>query len=335
MWSERKGAVWVLGQYVKHHRKSLGLMALFAVLFLVVLALYSLPLEAVLYWVVLCLFFGGVAVGIDFYHYLKRHRELLRLRKEITLGVLLPEPNNLIEWDYTALIDILNREKLKITQDSEQRAKEMADYYTLWAHQIKTPIAALRLLMQARQDCSEMGFQLFKIEQYVEMVLQYMRFESDYTDYRFKKQDLGGIVRQAARKFAPMFVGKRLALHLGESWGKVVTDEKWICFVIEQILSNAVKYTEEGSVSIYMEEGNALVIADTGIGIARRTCRELGSRALPAATAEKARALLGWAIPLQADFAKAVSPDGDCLRARQGHDGENRFSGRGSLILHD
>lgn len=298
MWSERKGAVWVLGQYVKHHRKSLGLMALFAVLFLVVLALYSLPLEAVLYWVVLCLFFGGVAVGIDFYHYLKRHRELLRLRKEITLGVLLPEPNNLIERDYTALIDILNREKLKIAQDSEQRAKEMADYYTLWAHQIKTPIAALRLLMQARQDCGEMGFQLFKIEQYVEMVLQYMRFESDYTDYRFKKQDLGGIVRQAARKFAPMFVGKRLALHLGESWGKVVTDEKWIGFVIEQILSNAVKYTEEGSVSIYMEEGNALVIADTGIGIAPEDLPRIGQQSFTGCNGREGKGSTGLGLYL-------------------------------------
>lgn len=265
---KRERAWKIFGKYIGHHKKTLGLLALFGILFFVILYLYKLPQEAVLYWGVLCLFFGGIGVGIDFRFYLKRHRELVRLQREITLGVDLPAPRNVIEEDYTALINILSDQRIDIENKSQEKAKEMADYYTLWAHQIKTPIAALRLLLKAREDGDALYPELFKIEQYVEMVLQYLRFESVTTDYCFKRQDLGKIVRQAAKKFAPLFVSKRIGLRLGDLDAKVLTDEKWLSFVIEQILSNALKYTQKGSISIFLEGDSTLVIQDTGIGIA-------------------------------------------------------------------
>ena len=148
----------------------------------------------------------------------------------------------------------------------------MIDYYTLWAHQIKTPIAAMRLLLQSENSCQskdELTMELFKIEQYVEMVLQYLRLGSDSTDFVIRKQPLDDIVREAVKKYSTTFIKKKISLEYRQTDAVVISDEKWLSFVIEQILSNALKYTYSGKISIYLDENlpNTLVIEDTGIGI--------------------------------------------------------------------
>ena len=146
----------------------------------------------------------------------------------------------------------------------------MTAYYTLWAHQIKTPIAAMRLTLQnedtptSRRLTAELG----RIERYVEMVLAYLRLDADSTDYVLRESDLDPIVRGAVKKFSGEFIARRLALDLQPTGLRVLTDEKWLSFVLEQLISNALKYTPEGRVSIFMEAPATLCIADTGIGIA-------------------------------------------------------------------
>ena len=119
----------------------------------------------------------------------------------------------------------------------------------------------------------EISDQLFKIEQYVEMVLCYLRLDGG-SDYVVKPCSLDEIIRQAVRKYAPQFIGAKNRLIYEGTDITVVTDEKWLCFIVEQILSNALKYTENGEIRIEankegLPEGHAaLVISDTGIGIA-------------------------------------------------------------------
>ena len=114
---------------------------------------------------------------------------------------------------------------------------------------------------------AELQSQLFQIERYVEMVLVYLRMGSESTDYVIKQCDLGEVVRQALHKYAPMFIRKKISLQFSAPSLCVLTDEKWLGFCVEQILSNAVKYTPQGgSVSIF-EQGNSLVVQDNGIGI--------------------------------------------------------------------
>ena len=138
------------------------------------------------------------------------------------------------------------------------------------SHQIKTPIAAMRLIFQGdgTDQYHELQAQLFKIEQYVEMVMVYLRVGSDRTDFLLKEYELEGMVKQAVRKYASMFIRKKISVRLGQLKGKVLTDEKWLCFVIEQVISNAIKYTKDGYISIDSENETTLVIQDAGIGIA-------------------------------------------------------------------
>lgn len=158
----------------------------------------------------------------------------------------------------------------------------MADYYTMWIHQIKTPIAAMRLLLEDRADGTgllagqQAAEELFKIEQYAEMALCYARLDSLSSDLLFKKYNVYGILKQAVKKYAVLFIGSGLSFSMEEFAVQAVTDEKWLAFVLEQILSNAIKYTKKGGISIYgadcagdrLEgEVSYLVIEDSGIGI--------------------------------------------------------------------
>ena len=98
------------------------------------------------------------------------------------------------------------------------------------------------------------------------MVLAYLRMRSIDTDYVFEVYELDDLIRQAIRKFSTEFIRKKLQIQFDETHIKVLTDEKWLVFVLEQLLSNAIKYTDQGYVHIYGND-NTLYIEDTGIGI--------------------------------------------------------------------
>lgn len=122
-----------------------------------------------------------------------------------------------------------------------------------------------------------MSAELFRIEQYVEMVLSYQRLGSDTVDLVLRRVELDRVLRGCVRKFAGLFIMKKLPLELEETQLEVLTDEKWLAFVIEQLLSNALKYTREGRIHIYAE-GRSLIIEDTGTGIAPEDLPRLGER---------------------------------------------------------
>ena len=147
--------------------------------------------------------------------------------------------------------------------------QDMLDYYTLWAHQIKTPIASMRLCLQQEDtpQARRLLQELSRAEQYVEMVMVYLRLNGG-SDLVLRECQLDGIVRRAVRRFAGEFIGRKLKLCYEPLNVSCVTDEKWLLFVIEQVLSNSLKYTRAGSITIELEAPKTLVIRDTGIGVA-------------------------------------------------------------------
>lgn len=270
--SNEEGTFKLLNSYLVLHAKEIFLFILFSAVFAVVFYLYQLPVEPVLYACVLCFFVGLISLAIGFYGYFKKIILLRDLHKRITLSLdEMPVTKNLLEQEYTNLLYIVNEDKINGITAMDNEKRDLVDYYTLWAHQIKTPIAAMRLLLQSEEYINNdaLSMELFKIEQYVEMVLQYIRLDSSSSDFVIKEYDLDNIVKQAVRKYAKIFVHKKINLDFTELNCMVLTDEKWMVFVIEQILSNSLKYTNMGKISIYMENNKSkvLVIEDTGIGI--------------------------------------------------------------------
>ena len=259
--------------FLSYLRARLGILAISAAFFAVFALLSRLggmAEENVLYAGLLCALVLLCAGAPDYLRFRRHHallRELAARRPADCTG--LPEPDTLPEADYQALARALEAEKARAVSDSDQHLRDREAYYTLWAHQIKTPISAMRLLLQqsGAPEVPELSQELFRVEQYVDMALQYLRLESDQSDYVIGRYSLDGIVRQAVRRYAPQFIRKKLSLDYEPCTALVLTDEKWLLFVVEQVLSNALKYTNTGKITIREAPGPALVIADTGIGI--------------------------------------------------------------------
>ena len=259
----------LLKEYLKRHAKLLILFPLVTLIFACVFYLYTLEVEAVWYAALLSLLVIVTITFYDLWRYYKKHKVLEQLKKGIVNGTEeLPQASDLLEKDYQELLRILYANKIELISQADRKQTEMTEYLTMWAHQIKTPIAAMQLLLQAQRD-TELTTELFKTEQYVDMIMQYFRMDYINQDLSLQYYDLSDIIKQVLRKYSKLFILKKISLNFKEPNCKVLTDEKWLTFVIEQILSNALKYTQEGSISIYMEQGadSVLVIEDTGIGI--------------------------------------------------------------------
>ena len=181
----------------------------------------------------------------------------------------LPPPESLAEEDYRAQLLHLRQLCTELQSAADNRYRDAIEYYTTWAHQIKTPIASMRLALQGEDTAlfRRLLSDLSRTEQYVEMVMAFLRLEDAPGDYVFREVALDEVLRQALRRFSAEFIDRRLRLDYTPTGLTVLTDEKWLCFVLEQLLSNALKYTREGSITVELAGERVLAIRDTGIGI--------------------------------------------------------------------
>lgn len=257
--------------YLKQRFKLIGLFLLFAAIYMLIFTLYGLPMGATLYPLGLCLAIGLIVLVWDYRQVSRQHKMLFAIQSMTdAVTIALPAADRIADRDYRRIIDLLCQAQSQLESDMTLRYQEMLDYYTVWVHQIKTPIASMRLNLQNEDTplARQLSLDLARIEQYVEMVLTFLRLDSDSTDYVIRAHELDPIVRQAVRKFAGEFIARKLRLVYDPMDAAVITDDKWLSFVVEQVLSNALKYTPAGSIHIYLEAPKTLCIQDTGIGIA-------------------------------------------------------------------
>lgn len=179
--------------------------AAFSGIYAAVYLLYHEPLEPVLYAGLLTAALGA-GIGVrDFLKYRRRHMALRCQIEaaEVTLDRL-PEAGDLLERDYQKLAAALSQRNAALVSEADSRLSERMDYYTLWTHQIKTPIAAMRLLLQEEEThTGELEQELFKIEQYADMALQYQRLESLSSDLQLESCSLDGFSARRSRKWPP------------------------------------------------------------------------------------------------------------------------------------
>ena len=247
--------------YLKSRLKVLVLLVVVEGIFVSSYFLFDLPAVTVLYPLVLSSVAILLAGVIDFLIVFNKHGRLKRND--------LPQASGPLEKDYQEIINKLKEEQEYSRQKTTSDFNNMVEYYTVWAHQIKTPIASMRLQIQSVDSdlARRLDGDLNRIEAYVEMVLTFLRLDSDSTDYVIRKIDLDAVIKPAIRKFARDFISKKLTMDFKPTEYKVLSDDKWLSFVIEQVLSNAVKYTKKGGIKVYMDEPGILCIEDTGIGI--------------------------------------------------------------------
>lgn len=231
-------------------------------------------LEDLAYLLILELFVLGVIMTVDLIHYKARVKQVEDLLKrpvvEQSYNV---EAKDILEERYVDLIHAQEKSRVDTENMSAKSSKDMEQYYNIWVHQIKTPISGMNVLLQSMEPTEEVGElqnQLFSVEQYVDMALQYQKIKSTTNDFSFAEIPLNKVIRENIRKYARLFIAKKLAVRYEETALRVLTDEKWISFVLGQIITNAVKYSDKGSITISAcedERNTYLSVKDEGIGI--------------------------------------------------------------------
>ena len=250
-----------LKSYLYSRRFFLALLILllgFILLFAFVFDAYRSLLE---YVALLLAFLSFLFIGADAWTAFKSYRSQklqASAQAQTPLEKLLQERVEELEYE--------QKNQLLVEQE---KYNDLLDYYTLWVHQVKTPIAASSLLigdLKDKEAKSQLEQELFKIESYVHLVLQYLRLESFHDDLVLKQENLADLVREVVKKYALFFIQQGLSLNLHDLDHTIVTDKKWFLVILEQVLSNSLTYTKEGSIEIYFHE-DRLYIKDTGLGI--------------------------------------------------------------------
>lgn len=261
------------GSFLYSRRRIIAVILTIIAVFVAFMLLYGVPLSAMLYALIISAVVTGAAAVGDLIRYRRKCRVLSQLESEILLTLEhLPETDNDIEGAYQDLLETLFLEKNALQTAADKRYDNATEYFTMWAHQIKTPITAMSLALQSgdHPEAEEFSEYLRRIEQYVEMALYYIHLDNDESDLVIRTHSLDGMIRQALRKFSAQFIRRKLTLVYEPVGIDVLTDEKLFLFVIEQLISNSLKYTKRGSIEITLETPGepVLLIRDTGIGIA-------------------------------------------------------------------
>lgn len=268
--------------YIISKKKSFLMVLVCSAIFAFTFWMYGVTVAAVLYPALVCMVMMAAAFAVmacSEYGKWKNMQEILQRAvgddsefvKILDTAEIRKQVNTTdeIENELLEIIERLKNGGMRLNDSMNMKYSDMVDYYTMWVHQIKTPIASMHLILQKEdsEDSRRLRAELFRVEQYVQMVLCFLRLDSDFTDYVIKEYRVDDIIRPAVRRLAPQFIMKKLSLEYEQTDEVALTDEKWLSFVVEQVLSNAVKYTSAGSISIKCD-GDRLVISDTGIGIA-------------------------------------------------------------------
>ncbi|MFS9016809.1 sensor histidine kinase [Streptococcus cristatus] len=251
--------------FLKHHLYSRRFILLLLLIVFSIMGMFAFIFEdgrsLLEYQLLLAFLLTSFFLGMDLASAYKEYRNQLFYasgRPQTALEVLLFEKLALLEMD-----------KKNHAIEEREKLNDLMDYYTLWAHQIKTPIAASSLLVGEIEDKkvkNQLEQELFKIESYVNIVLQYLRLESFHEDLVLKKENVEDLVKEIVKKYAIFFIQKGLSLNLHDLDRTIITDRKWFVVILEQVLSNSLKYTSQGGIEIYFQE-DTLYIKDSGLGI--------------------------------------------------------------------
>lgn len=163
---------------------------------------------------------------------------------------------------------LIENRQLKNTIDIER--KDLEEYFLLWVHQIKTPITVSDLILQKEKTpyTCQLKEQMFYIREYTNMAINYMKLKDRQADMDIAEVEIDQLLKSLLRKYSGLFIDKNISLDYQPIDTKIITDAKWATILIEQILANALKYTNSGKITLSFDrDKNALKVKDTGIGI--------------------------------------------------------------------
>lgn len=233
------------------------------ILILLISTWFGISKNYILYIILISIFMFAVNIVISFVKYKKLIDEI----NQWSTDLLTKEPEVFKNTNFSKRIINLEKENREMESAFELKMKDFKEYISIWTHQIKTPLFSLDLILNDHPiDSNAAKNEVFEIEEYIDNLLSYMRLESLSTDFVFEEVSLDALVSSSIKKYSKVFIRRKNKVDFKASGLIIATDKKWFSLILDQILSNANKYTHNGCISIYIE-GTNLVIKDTGIGI--------------------------------------------------------------------
>ncbi|MGK4468469.1 sensor histidine kinase [Mammaliicoccus sciuri] len=207
--------------------------------------------------------------------YLELKHLILNKDRDIVVDMIKPQNNK--QQIVINLLNVINDKHSIYLQKLYDEKRDQQEFIISWIHEVKTPISASRLLLENSQDKSNDWLvnktedELDKIEGYIEKILYHSRIDSFSKDYFITEVNLDKIIRNSIKKYSKLFIDKNISIEIDEIEKYVQSDNKWLLFIIDQFISNSLKYTNSnGKIVISFEDDNQekrLIIKDNGVGI--------------------------------------------------------------------
>ena len=251
-----------MSKFIRIKAHSLVIFIIFFVLMIFSIS-FGIDRNYIYYILILATFLFVSSLVISYIKFKKAYKEITMWTNDFT-----SRPNFLIKKSkiYENIMTIYEKNK-DMENSFEDKMRVFKEYVSMWAHQIKTPLFSLDLILNDHPiDDHAAKAELFAIEEYIETLLSYTRLESLSTDFVFEEVSLDELISSSIKKYSKVFIRKKNKVDFKPTGLRLTTDKKWFAFILDQILSNSNKYTQDGTISFYME-GTKLIIEDTGIGI--------------------------------------------------------------------
>lgn len=202
---------------------------------------------------------------------------LENLDKKYLLPEVIDDANFMVGEELNYILKVLSRDMHENVKYYKNIQEEYREYIEMWVHEIKTPIASSKLLIENNNNeiTRKIDIQMDRIENFVEQVLYYSRSDEVGKDYIIKKIELSQVVKNVIKKNQRDFISKKISLQLENIDEIIYSDTKWVEFILNQIIGNAIKYSKgkEDKIIIKAKKlGNAVVLTvqDNGVGITEK-----------------------------------------------------------------
>lgn len=263
--------------------RSLYLCINLIIFILVALLMYYANVEINIIFLIFCIWFLPLFIYMiidyikykTYFHKLKNTIE--NLDKKYLLPEVMKEPNNIMEEEMNYIIKELGKDMHEHVKHYRNVQEDYREYIEMWVHEIKTPIASSKLLIENNYNdvTRKIHIQINRIENFVEQVLYYSRSDEVGKDYIIKDVQLSNVVKNVIKKNQRDFIDKKISLQLEHIEDTVYSDPKWIEFILNQIIVNAIKYSKgkEDKIKIESKKENSsviLTVEDSGVGIIDR-----------------------------------------------------------------
>lgn len=268
-----------LSRYLKDKLYFIILFNTFLSLIILLLVGFKVSLELIIVIISLLVIFAILVLIIEYLKKRSFYNEFVnivdKLDKKYLVIEMLNSPNfQEGEILYNELFEI-NKSMLENIKNYEISMNDFKDYIEMWIHEVKIPLSSLILMIHNNKNniSSKMVDQVNRLDNYVDQVLFYVRAENAEKDYLIKKTELNKVINKIALKNKDYILENNICFSVLDCEKKVLTDSKWLEFIIDQIINNSIKYKRDiasSFIKIYTEENNEeirLIIYDNGIGI--------------------------------------------------------------------